>query len=400
MVAAEAAVTAYEKEVATSNPALDTIKDGVVTSAEADTALGLAKTDRTNVDAKSTGVLTAEAADAATATAAAKAAATAQPNGAVAVAAYDSAVAGKTAADAAVEANAAAAAAATAGLDTALKANGAAIDYADLSTAAGQPLATTADILGFLADTASNPLLRAALVTELNKVPTYGADVVKAGDLQLAAAKANVALSDATTDLQAIDSDAVAVGSEGQDYIDAKTAQVAADEKLADAKAADEKVAAIQTVVDKFDSLEKAVADAQKALTDFGTENAAKVTFHDIAAGTVTADAKSDVFYFADKAAGADDLTVNSFGSGDSIVLGSSFTQGAIGTADSNKLEFFLVQGSAGVQVVVEGVEYANASTTVDASGNVTASPEASVITLTGVSLADIAVNNGVITHV
>ncbi|KAF1309875.1 hypothetical protein BLX42_17020 [Pseudomonas sp. SG-MS2] len=405
VVSAEAAVTAYEKEVATSNATLDDNTDGVVTSAEAGAALTDAEAARfdavTGVSTKSTGVLAAEAADAATATAAAKAAASAQTDGAAAVAAFDSAVAAKTAADDAVTANATAAASAAAGLHSALGVDGATVTYATLNAAAGgAAFATAADVIAFLADSTSNPLHRAALVTELNKVPTYGAEVVKEGNLELAAAKANIALSDATTDLQAIDSDAGTAGSEGQDYIDAKTAQVAADKTLADAKAADEKVAAIQTVVDKFDSLEKAVADAQKALTDFGTENAAKVTFHDIAAGTVTADAKSDVFYFADKAAGADDLTVNSFGSGDSIVLGSSFTQGAIGTADSNKLEFFLVQGSAGVQVVVEGVEYANASTTVDASGNVTASPEASVITLTGVSLADIAVNNGVITHV
>lgn len=376
-----------------------------MTYTEATDALDVAKEARfdatTGVSTKSTGVLTAEAADAATATAAAKAAATAVPGGAATVAAYDSAVAGKTAADAAVEANAVAAAAATAGLDKALKADGAAVDYTDLSDAAGKALSTTAEILTFLADSTSNPLLRAALVTELNKVATYGADVVKEGNLELAAAKADEALAKATTDLQKIDSDDTGTKQEGQDYIDAKDAQTGADKKLADAKAADEKVAAIQSIVDKFASLDKSVADAQAALDKFQTDNATKIAFHDIAAGTVTGDAKSDVFYFADKATGADDLVVNSFAAGDSIVLGSSFTQGSsVAAGDSNKLEFFLVQGSAGVNVIVEGVAHANASTTVDASGNVTAHTDAAVITLTGVSLADLTVSNGVISHV
>lgn len=405
VVAAEAAVAAYEKEVATSTPDLDKAPtgngDGVVTSAEAGAALTAAQGARNGVDTKSTGVLTAEAADAAADTAAAKAAASAQTGGAAAVAAFDSAVAAKTAADDAVTANATAAASAAAGLHSALGVAGATVTYATLNAAAGgEAFATAADVIAFLADSNSNPLYRAALVTELNKVPTYGAEVVKEGNLELAAAKAADALTKATTDLQAIDSDGAGAKQEGQDYIDAKNAQVAADKKLADAKAADEKVAAIKTIVDKFASLDKAVTDAQAALGKFQADNAAKIAFHDIAVGTVIGDSKSDVFYFADKATGADDLVVNNFAAGDSIVLGSSFTQGTIAGADSNKLEFFLVQGSAGVNVIVEGVAHANASTTIDASGNVTASPDAAVITLTGVSLADLTVSNGVISHV
>ncbi|MEX0297233.1 hypothetical protein AAH995_28680 [Pseudomonas putida] len=408
MAAAEAAVTAYEKEVGTSTPSLDKAPtgngDGKVTSTEAKAALDAAKDarfDTTNgVSDKSTGVLAAEAKDAADAAAASKAVVSAVTGGQAAVAAYDSAAAAKTAADAAVEANVAAAAAAAAGLDTALKADGAAIGYDELSTAAGQPLTTTAEILSFLASTASNPVQRAALVTELNKVPTYGAEVVKEGNLELAAAKAVVTLAEATSKLNAIDTDSTTGGLQSTDYIAKSDASKAAAELLAKATAADEKIAVVQTVVDKFASLDKSVADAKEALSKFETENSTKVDFQDITGATMSGDAaKSDVFYFADKASGADKVAISDFGTGDSIVLGSSFTQGTIAGADSNKLEFFLVQGSTGVQVVVEGVEYANASTTVDASGNVTA-PEAAVITLTGLSLADIAVNNGVITHV
>lgn len=402
VVAAEAAVTAYEKEVGTSTPSLDKAPtgngDGKVTSTEAKAALTAAEGERTTLSTKSTGVLTAEAKDAVDAAAASKAVISAVAGGQAAVAAYDSAAAAKVAADAAVEANAAAAAAATAGLKTALKG-----DFSALEAAAGVTagdFADAADVVAFLANTASNPLQRAALVTELNKVPTYGAEVVKEGNLELASAQAAVTLAEAIAKLNAIDTDSTTSGVQATDYIAKSDDSKAAAELLAKATAADEKIAVVKTVVDKFASLDKSVADAQAALDKFQADNIDKVTLHDIAVGTVAATAKSDVFYFADKATGADDLMVSNFGSGDSIVLGSSFTQGAIGTADSNKLEYFLVQGSAGVQVVVEGVEYANVSTTVDASGNVTASPDAAVITLTGVSLADIAVNNGVITHV
>ena len=403
VVAAEAAVTAYEKEVGTSTPSLDKAPtgngDGKVTSTEAKAALTAAEGERTTLSTKSTGVLTAEAKDAVDAAAASKAVISAVAGGQAAVAAYDSAAAAKVAADAAVEANAAAAAAATAGLKTALKG-----DFSALEAAAGVTagdFADAADVVAFLANTASNPLQRAALVTELNKVPTYGAEVVKEGNLELASAQAAVTLAEATAKLNAIDTDSTTSGVQATDYIAKSDDSKAAAELLAKATAADEKIAVVKTVVDKFASLDKSVADAQAALDKFQADNIDKVTLHDIAVGTVAATAKSDVFYFADKATGADDLMVSNFGSGDSIVLGSSFTQGSsVAAGDSNKLEFFLVQGSAGVNVIVEGVAHANASTTVDASGNVTAHTDAAVITLTGVSLADIAVNNGVITHV
>lgn len=169
------------------------------------------------------------------------------------------------------------------------------------------------------------------------------------------------------------------------------------------AQAADAKIATAKVVTDQYASLTKAVNDAKTALNTFEATNTAKVDLHDVS--TVGADqfatsAKADVFYFSAKATSITGAIAD-FGTGDSIVLGSGFTQGtSIAAGDSNVKEFFLVQGSAGVQVVLETNAFGNSTTTTDTNGNVTASPDAAVITLTGVTIADLTVSNGIISHV
>lgn len=412
--AATDAVTAYGTTAATANASLDANKDGVLTSAEADTALTAATGDRTAVSADSTTVLTAKSSDAAQAAAASKALVSAATGGAAAVAAYDAAVAANKAAVAAVDANATAGAANAAGLNTALKVTGATVSYDTVATAAGKAagaFTNVDDIVTFLNDSATSPTLRSAVVTELNKVDTYGAGVVKTADLSLASAKADFALNDATTGakakLLAIDTDSNASGVQATDYVTKTDAAVAAADKLAKAQAADVKVAGVQAVVDQYKTLNKGVADASKAITDFETANSTKVDIHAIGAGAVaqTGDAtKADVFYFSSKVATANDGTIGTFGAGDSLVLGNtlSFNSGALSTGDNNKAEFFLVQKGSDTLVVLETANFGSSTTLHTATGDTAAvtSPDAAVITLTGVNVADLTVSNGVVSHV
>ena len=416
---AEDAVTAYGKAAAASNPTFDTgTKDGVVTSVEATAALKVATDARAgdaNGGAATTNTLIASSADKAAVAATAKAAISAVTGGTAAINAYDAAFAADKAASAAFDtaSESAATAASVAGLDKALTATDATVTYATLETAAGVDagdFAWVGDVVAFLIESTNNTLLRAGLVTELSKVATYGTDIVKLGDLGLADDKADIALNapnGAAAKLAAIDAtvdtDSTTVGVQAPGYIAKATAAAEAADLLTKAQAADAKIATAKVVTDQYASLTKAVNDAKTALNTFEATNTAKVDLHDVS--TVGADqfatsAKADVFYFSAKATfitGA----IADFGTGDSIVLGSGFTQGtSIAAGDSNVKEFFLVQGSAGVQVVLETNAFGNSTTTTDTNGNVTASPDAAVITLTGVTIADLTVSNGIISHV
>jgi len=380
-----------------------------VSSAEADALLSAAQGVRAqpaNGGTNSIATLNANVSNATDDLAAAKTAATAITGGAAAITAYDNAVAADTAADAAVTANAAATASAQAGLNTSVTASGATVTYATLSTAAGVTGANVFDsaakVSAFLADPAQTTAARAALVTELNKVTTYGAEVVKAGDLGLAAAKTQATLDTATTTLNNIDSNTGAAGSEGADYISAQADLKAATTVLANAKTEDAKVAAIKVVVDQYTALTKVSTDAQDAITKFEAANTDKVTLHDIATGAVSevgTATKSDVFFFTSKIATANDGTIGTFGSGDSIVLNSSlkFNSGALTTGDNNVSEFFLVQKGNDVQLVIETEAYGSSDAVTTAGST---ADHAAVITLTGVTVADLTVNNGVISHV
>ena len=413
---AEAAVTAYGKAAATTNPTFDTTKDGSVSSVEATAALKAATDARAEVGGNATtNTLIASSADKAAVAASAKAAISAVTGGTAAITAYDAAFAADKAASAAFDtaSESAATAASVAGLDKALTATDATVTYATLETAAGVDagdFAWVGDVVAFLIESTNNTLLRAGLVTELSKVATYGTDIVKLGDLGLADDKADIALNapnGAAAKLAAIDAtvdtDSTTVGVQAPGYIAKATAAAEAADLLTKAQAADAKIATAKVVTDQYASLTKAVNDAKTALNTFEATNTAKVDLHDVS--TVGADqfatsAKADVFYFSAKATSITGAIAD-FGTGDSIVLGSGFTQGtSIAAGDSNVKEFFLVQGSAGVQVVLETNAFGNSTTTTDTNGNVTASPDAAVITLTGVTIADLTVSNGVISHV
>lgn len=412
--AAVDAVAAYGETAAASNVAFDTNEDGSVSFTEAQTALSTATTARAlpaNGGTATTTVLTANVTDATTELAAAKTAATAVTGGAAAIAAYDSAVAADTAATAALTANVAAKAAAEAGLNTSVTASGSTVTYATLSDAAGvaTDFTTAAQVTAYLADSSNSAATRAALTTELNKVTTYGAEVVKAGALGLTAADAADTLTDATTALVAIDNASTTTVVEGQAYIDAQTDLATATTTLANAKTQDANVAAAKIVVDQYTALNKVAADANTAIGTFDTANtsvAITVLAGANVAGTGTTAAPiKDVFYFADKAvaaSAASDFSITSFSTGDNIVLGNGLTynSGALSTGNNNVSEFFLVQKGADTLVVLETAAYGSASVTGTAAGATTASPDAAVITLTGVTLDHVSVANGVISYV
>ena len=115
------------------------------------------------------------------------------------------------------------------------------------------------------------------------------------------------------------------------------------------------------------------------------------------------------MFYFGSKAVAANDFAIGgttTFGTGDSIVLGSGYTfnSGALSTGNNNALEFFLVKSDAGVQIVVESTVAGSTNATVSATAGVTttagATDTTSVITLTGVTLDHLSVANGVVSYV
>ena len=407
--AAVEAVAAYGETVASTNADFDADEDGSVSFAEAKGALDAAVTARElpeNGGTSSINVLSANLTDATGVLTKAQADVTAVAGGTAAVNAYNSAVSADTAATTALEANVAAKAAAEAGLDSSITATSA-VNYTTLSDAAGvaTDFTTAAQVTEFLALTSTSSGARAALVAELNKVTTYGADIVKAGALGLTAATAAATLDTATSKLAAIDNAATAGVVEGQAYITAKGNVDDATTILANAKTEDAKVAAAQVIVDKYVALNTAATNANTAIDDFNDDNATvALTALTAADASGTAPIK-DVFYFADKSVVADfnsDFNLGTFGAGDSLVLGTSLTynSGALSTGNNSAAEFFLVQKGSDTLVVIETEVYGSASVTGTAAAATTLSPDAAVITLTGVAIADLTVSNGVISHV
>lgn len=201
--------------------------------------------------------------------------------------------------------------------------------------------------------------------------------------------------------------DATAGSANAQTYVSALTAKTAADTALATAKAADIDVAAAKSLTDAYAAVTKTTADAGQAITDFNNDvaNIGVVAVKDLDTSVVATNTVKDVFYFADKASitAGDDYTIASFAAGDSIVLGSGYTfnSGALTTGNNNALELFLVDSNSGVQVVVESSVFGSGASTVNATTGVIApSASTTVITLTGVTAAELTVNNGVISHV
>lgn len=406
-VVAQDAVTAYGKTAATTNPTFDADKDGVVDSDEADNALEAATEARfDDVSGLTTRQLEADAGDKAETLAATKAAVEAADGGAAAVKAFEAAFTTNATATAALTAAAPAIASAEAGLDKAVVAAGATVTLATLSTAAGvgTAFANAAEITEFLGNTANagTPAL-AKLIVELNKVPTFGAGVVDAGAKTLAANTAAEDLDDATSDLNAIDLNGGAVGT--NTYITDKTAATAAADLVKDAKEADAAIVAAKAVVDQYAVLNKAVVDAEAAIIKFAGDNSSKVSIQDIADAPAgdAAKALSDVFYFKAAVASGDDATIANFSAGDSIVLGAGYTQGAsFAAGNNNALEYFFVKTDTGIQVVIETQNFGSSQVTASATAGVATNgaDNLAVITLTGVTADHLAVNNGVISYV
>ena len=422
VVAAQAEITALEKAIAASNPTFDGDEDGSVTEAEAKAAQGDAEDARDDVSLSTTADLKTAVTTANTNLTKAQALVTASGPAAVAAQkAYDNAVAaqkvlvGDTQATATLSAsvvaeNNAIAATNTAitAVDTALKstATNLATTYDKLSTAYGAAItgASTLEAALKSADSAQ----KTALVAELVKLPSYGQAAVDA----VAKEKAIVAANDAVDTAAS----STAFGSTG--YVSAAQNAVSAADTLAKATVADEAVTAAKAVVAQYTAADDKLTLAETALNTYKTANADKVEIHtDLAdQGAAAVDsltAKSDVFYFSnvdktttnDFTIGASTSAATKFGAGDSIVLatGLTYNSGALTTGDNNKAEFFLVQKGSDTLVVIETAAYGSSTTTHAASATDTApvvSPDAAVITLTGVSVADLTVSNGVISHV
>ncbi len=419
VTASTAAITAYEKSVATTNAAFDTKladgttagKDGVVTFAEATAAASAANTarfDATNgVSEKATATLVSDAKIAADAAAAAKAVVVATTGGTAALATYEAALAaqkalvGTTAATATQTALQVAttkastdAAAALSALDVALTA-GTQSDYTKLTAANGGVAVTKANLEALLNSTAS--ATKTAVLTELAKVTDYAPKAIETVAKKAAFVKA-------ASDVDAAD-DAAVLGTAG--YLTKLGDADAAAALVVKAQAADAAIDVAKVVTDKFTALNNADAVAKAALQTFVTANADKVSITDVAGinATTQATAKADVFYFGSKAVAGNDFAIGgttNFAAGDSIVLGTGYTfnSGALNTGNANTLEFFLVKGSTGTQVVIETEAYGNSTTTVDTAGNVTASANATVINLVGVTVDHLSVANGVISYV
>lgn len=418
VAASTQAIADYEKSVAASNPDLDTKeadgvtdgKDGVVTSEEATAAAEAAAEARfdsaTGVSEKATATLVSEAKSTAAAAAASKEVVKATTGGTAALATYEKAVAaqkalvGSTAATDTKTALEVATEKATSDSDAALAALDVAVtsevqtSYAKLEAAYGAPLADKVALKAALNGSAAG---KAALLTELAKVTDFAPKAIDAVAKEAAFVKA-------ANDIDVAD-DAAVLNTDT--YLAKLAASDAAAALVVKAQAADAAIDAVKVVTDKFATLENADAVAKAALQTFVDANGDKVAISDIAgtAATVQATDKSDIFYFGSKAVADNDFAIGgttNFGAGDSIVLGSGYTfnSGALSTGNSNTLEFFLVKGAAGTQVVIETEAYGNSTTTVDASGNVTASENATVITLTGVTADHVSVANGVISYV
>jgi len=406
---AATAIDTYAKQIAASNPTFDTVKDGSVTSAEATSALTAATGARTAVSVDTTATLQANVTNATNAATASKTIVSALAGGTAAVTAYDSALAAQKVTlgtPAEQTAAASAKAAADVGLAAAVSAAGATVTLTTLGTAGGTTFADTAALYTYLTDPATNAVQRAAVVTELNKVTTYGASFNAAADKGLAVAKAAALVTTTKATLEAIDTDAGTVGVQATDYATKAAAAVTAADTLVKAQTADVAVATAKTVVDQYTILNKASTDATAAITAFNANaaNVGKIAITGLTGATEGTVAK-DVFYFPTKIVGANDFaigTTTAFAAGDAIVLGSGYTfnSGALTTGNNSALEVFFVKGASGTQVVIETNAVGSATTVTGTDGNVTSSADTAVINLVGVTADHLSFNNGVVSYV
>ena len=410
----EAAYVAQQKAAFAANAAADTSGDSLVSAAEAKTvydASVLARKDVANGADVDTLVIEAELKVANKELAAARdaAVATTVTGGATAVANYEKAVADRAALKANVKADVDGA---TASVNTELTA-AANSSVKDAVAALDPALDTGAKLYAALSSSTYAVADRAALVDAIKGLP-HASSFTTLANNDFAIAKADAALNVATADSPAKAVDDLA-GGVGKTYLSEVGEQKAAATLLENAKAADAKVVADKAVYDALATLDTAATNAKTTAINGFEADHPTTDLQAIGTGALTADGtKSDVFYFASAKATANDVTIanfgtaatgNTVGANDYIVLGKdvTFNTGALTTGDNNKLEFFLVQKGSDTLVVLETQAFGSSTTTNTATGaGLIDSPDAAVITLTGVTVDQLSFNagTGVLSHV
>jgi len=238
--------------------------------------------------------------------------------------------------------------------------------------------------------------VRAKIADAFKDVAFFSNTFKPAADAEYTDLKAEVALTKATGDLNA--------STNGPAYIAAANADAAADKLVADVTAADAVKSQVDALADQYEAANKGVTDFTTAVTGkIAVFNAtgADTEITDITGATLTATAAKETFYFQDKIAAVDDVTIGSFAKGDAIYLGEgiAFNSGALSTGNNSALEFFLIQDGADAKLVIETSVYGSANTNLEGVTASELSPDAAVITLTGVSIDDLQVSNGAIIY-
>jgi len=238
--------------------------------------------------------------------------------------------------------------------------------------------------------------VRAKIADAFKDVAFFSNTFKPAADAEYTDLKAEVALTKATGDLNA--------STNGPAYIAAANADAAADKLVADVTAADAVKSQVDALADQYEAANKGVTDFTTAVTGkIAVFNGAgaDTEITDITGATLTAAAAKETFYFQDKIAAVDDVTIGSFAKGDAIYLGEgiAFNSGALSTGNNSALEFFLIQDGADAKLVIETSVYGSANTNLEGVTASELSPDAAVITLTGVSIDDLQVSNGAIIY-
>ena len=406
IAATAAAYEAQEKAVFAAHAALDTSGDKLVSAGEAQAAYNVAVGVRAlaeNGGAKATIVLDAELTQANTELATAREAVVATAPGATAITNYEKAVADRAALKVNVQADVDGA---TASVNTELNLD-ANVSVLNAVKTIDQSLTTGDALYDALSGVTNFTVTQRADIADAIKGLPHASSFssLAANDLAITTADHQLDSAEATTPAGIVNNQ-----TGGAIYLAEVEKQQTAADLVTAAKAADVTVAEQKSIFDSLDVLSKAsIAAAGSDVTAFETAHPT-VDLQAIGAANLPAsDAKSDVFYFAAKPTTAD-INIADFGKGtgvganDYIVLGSNYTfnSGALTTGDNNKAEFFLVQKGNDALVIVESEVYGSASVNTHSTAGDNAAVEstnAAVITLTGVNVADLSVNNGVISH-
>lgn len=260
------------------------------------------------------------------------------------------------------------------------------------------------EVYDFLAAEATTTTQISAVNTAFAGVEGFSAVSTLAAQ-QHADSVAATSLAEATVKVQGLVANSALPTDLDEKFLAAFDANATAKQTLADAKAADALVSDANAIVASHDALVAASQDADAALAD-----SAAVAYSNVNGFVGTA--KADVFYFpTGDLTQATDFTVGAnattgFNAGDALYIGQGYTlssvtqlsDGAIVGGNNSAKEVFFIQSGANVNVVVETAEYG--SSTAAANLATSATDNVAVITLAGVSAADLTFSNGVISHV